>query len=646
MNKNDFRIGFFLLLAGLAFLINTFARSSGLYIPRNIQEAYQMNTRSMDGKPGPKYWQNRADYSINIEFDPVTRILRGKETITYYNNSPDTLKELILHLFPNYFKKGNARDEPIDYRDESDGVTIEQMTVNNDDVDISPESKSLKYGHTNLKLLLKAPLSPGKSLVLSVLWQYTINRNSHNRTGSVDSSSFFIAYFFPRIAVYDDIHGWDDSRYTGTAEFYNDFGFFEVSIAVPRNFVVWATGSLQNPGEVLSPKYLQRFKSALYSDDIVHIINSAECTQKKITVPHVTNTWKFKADNVCDFAFATSNHYLWDAVSLVVDKTTGRRVFIDAAYSKDSRDFQQVAEIARQSIEFMSFEFPGHPYPYPNETIFQGLADMEYPMMVNDRTRIDIADTMKLTFHEIFHSYFPFFMGFNETKYAWMDEGLTSMGDTLFMDYQKKPRYTFIYFGYLYKNQIGHDLDIPIFARSDILKSPVYYNNAYSKSATFFLILRDFLGADLFKKTLLEFMNFWNGKHPSPYDLFYFFQEVSGQDIEWLIKPWFFEYGYVDLAIKKVSQHEGQYRIVIERKGRYPAPIHLKILYADGSVEIIHKKASVWKEGNTIYTITQPVSKMIQSVELPEKGYLDADVTNNKRAPKNAKNVKNAINRR
>jgi hypothetical protein len=583
-----------LLLAGFAFPANTSARSSGLYIPRNIQKAYQENTRSPDGKPGPKYWQNRADYSIDIKFDPVTRILKGKETITYYNNSPDTLKELILHLFPNYFKKGNARDDNINYTDEGPGVTIEQMTVNN--VDISPGSRFLKYGHTNLKLLLKNPLPPGKSLVVSIFWHYTVNKGSHNRTGSVDPSSFFIAYFFPRIAVYDDIHGWNDSLYTGTAEFYNDFGMFKVSIAVPRNFIVWATGSLENPGEVLRPKYLQRFKSALSSNNIVHIINAAECTGKDITAPNRINTWKFKADNVCDFAFATSNHYLWDATSLVVDKTTGRRVFIDAAYSKDSVDFPHITAIARQAIEFMSFDFPGYPFPFSNETVFQGLADMEYPMMVNDGSRKDIDAAMK---------------------------------DYLFMEYQKKPNYQYIYFDYLYKNQIGHDLDIPIFARSDTLKSPVYYNNAYSKSAAFFLILRDFLGADIFKQILLEFMKYWNGKHPSPYDLFYFFQEVSGQDIQWLIKPWFFEYGYVDLAIKKVSHHEGQYRIVIEKKGRYPAPIHMKISYADGSSEIIHKKASVWKDGNRIYTIKKTAAKMIKSVELPEKIYLDADITNN-----------------
>ena len=618
---------YMLLLAGLALPANVFAQSSALYIPRNIQKAYQVNTRSPDGKPGPKYWQNRADYSMDINFDPVTRILKGKETITYHNNSPDTLNELLLHLFPNYFKKGSARDDSIDYTDESPGVTIEQMTINN--VDISPGSRSLQFEHTNLKLLLANPLPPGKSLVLSISWHYTVNKNSHNRTGAVDASSFFIAYFFPRIAVYDDIHGWDVSLYTGTAEFYNDFGAFEVSIAVPQNFIVWATGNLQNPGEVLTPKYLQRFKSALSADDIVHIINAAECTSKEITAPKSINTWKFKAENVCDFAFAASNHYQWDAASLVVDKTTGRRVFIDAAYANDSRDFPHVAAIARQAIEFMSFEFPGYPFPFPKETVFQGLADMEYPMMVNDGSRNDINAAVKLTFHEIFHSYFPFFMGCNETKYAWMDEGLTSMGDYLYMEYQKKPDYQYIYFDYLYKNQIGHDLDTPIFARSDILKSPVYYNNAYSKAAVFFLILRDFLGVDLFKQTLLEFINEWNGKHPCPYDLFYFFQETSGQDIEWLIEPWFFEFGYVDLAVKKVSQHEGQYLIVIEKIGKYPAPIHMKISYADGSSEIIHKKASVWKNGNRTYTIKKTTAKIIKSVELPEKIYLDADTTNN-----------------
>jgi len=616
-----------LLFAGLVFPVNTFARSSALYIPRNIQKAYQVNTRSLDGKPGLKYWQNRADYSIHINFDPGTGILKGKETITYYNNSPDTLNELLLHVFPNYFKKGNARDDTIDYTDEGPGVTIEQMKVNN--VDISPGSRVLQYEHTNLKLLLANSLPPGKSLVLSISWHYTVNKNSHNRTGAVGASSFFIAYFFPRIAVYDDIHGWNDSFYTGTAEFYNDFGTFEVSIAVPPNFIVWATGTLQNPEEVLTAKYSQRFKSALSADDIIHIINADECTSKEITAPNRINTWKFKAKNVCDFAFATSNHYLWDATSLVKDKTTGRRVFIDVAYANDSKDFPHVATIARQAIEFMSFEFPGYPFPFPKETVFQGLADMEYPMMVNDDTGNDINVAVKLTFHEIFHSYFPFFMGINETKYAWMDEGLTCMGDYLYMEYQKKPDYQYIYFEYLYKNQIGHDLDTPIFARSDILKSPVYYNNSYSKAAAFFLILRDFLGADLFKQTLLGFIKEWNGKHPSPYDLFYFFRETSGQEIEWFIEPWFFEFGYVDLAVKKVSRHEGQYLIVIEKKGRYPAPIHMKISYTDGSSEIIHKTASVWKNGNKTYTIKKTTTKMIKSVELPEKIYLDADITNN-----------------
>lgn len=607
-------------------------KSPGLYIPRNIQKAYLNKTRSLDGKPGSNYWQNRADYSIRIHFDPGTRILKGKETITYFNNSPDTLKELRIHLYPDYFKKGNARDDNIDNRDESPGVKLEQIAIDN--VQLSPlyGNRFIRYGHTQMKLLLKNPLPPGENVVLSISWQYTLNKGSHNRTGAVASDVFFIAYFFPRIAVYDDIHGWNTARYTGTAEFYNDFGTFDVAITVPRNFIVWATGSLQNPEQVLSGKYLRRYKSALSSDETVHIISAGQCGGKNITAANSENAWKFKADNVNDFAFATSNRYQWDAVSLVVDKTTGRRVLIDAAYPRGSKDFPHITSIARKAIEFMSFEFPGLAYPFPCETIFQGLADMEYPMMVNDGTRgHNIDSAMKLTFHEIFHSYFPFYVGFNETKYAWMDEGLTSMGDYLFMEHQKKPRYKYFYFSNLYKNQIGHDLDIPIFVRSDILRAPVYYSNSYSKAATFFLILRDYLGSSLFKQTLLGFMNSWKYKHPSPYDLFFFFRESSGRDIRWLIEPWFFEYGYVDLAVKKVWRHEGRYHIEIEKIGRYPAPIHLKISYRDGGSEIVHKKASVWKDGKKTYMIKKSASKMIQSVELPGENYLDADSTNNKR---------------
>jgi hypothetical protein len=193
-------------------------------MPLNIKHAYTKKTRSFDGYPGPEYWQNRADYKIHVNLDPKNGILTGTEEILYFNNSPDSLAELIIHLFPNIYKKGNSREFNIDFTDASDGVALEEIRVNNKIVDIEPEDCFIKYLHNDIKLNLEEPLHSGQTITLNISWHYRININSHMRTGMVDSSSYFNAYFFPRIAVYDDIDGWNYHKYSGIAEFYNDFG--------------------------------------------------------------------------------------------------------------------------------------------------------------------------------------------------------------------------------------------------------------------------------------------------------------------------------------------------------------------------------------------------------------------------------------
>jgi len=412
-----------LLFAGLGVV-----QSQDLFMPLNIKSAYINGTRSMDGFPGVKYWQNRADYRIEVEFEPVNGTISGNEEITYYNNSPDQLTELIIHLFPNIYKKGNAREFEVDPDDESNGVSIYQILIDGKNIHLREQTE---YIHNDIRLNLPLPLGPDEQIQITIDWQYTVNKNSHMRTGRVDSTSYFIAYFFPRIAVYDDIDGWNILKYSGRSEFYNDFGNFELSVTVPQHYLVWATGMLQNPEEVLMQKYQQRLQTALNSDKIIHIIDSTESQKGNITAIKDKNIWRFMAENVSDVAFAVSDHYLWDASSLVVDKNSGRRVLIDAAYNKYSRDFYQVAKIAREAIDFMSNRIPGVPFPYPNETVFNGLDEMEYPMMVNNISVSDPGYLIKLTSHEIFHSYFPFYMGINETKYAWMDEGWASFGDYL-----------------------------------------------------------------------------------------------------------------------------------------------------------------------------------------------------------------------
>ena len=611
------------------FTLISLAWISNIYMPVNIKRAYDNETRSFDGKPGAKYWQNSADYNMHIDFVPNSRMINGSEEIVYFNISPDNLKQIVFQLFPNLYKKGNRRDFEISPEDMSEGVIITEVLVNGKKIDISRTSHSVIFDHTLFAIILNDPLMSGEKVDINISWHYTLNENSHMRTGVVDSSSFFIAYFFPRIVVYDDIDGWVVSRYMGDVEFYNDFGDYEVSISVPENFIVWATGTLENPEEVLRKKYLKRYQQAFTSDSIIHIVNSAESTQNKITKSNTTNTWKFNASNVTDFAFALSDHYLWDATSIVVDKETDRRVFIDAAYDKHSLDFYAVNKISREAVEFMSFDMPGIPFPFPKVTVFNGLDEMEYPMMVNNMTERNINATVKVTAHEILHSYLPFYLGINETKYAWMDEGFTSFCEHLFLCEAISPEEADFYFLDSYKRNAGYSWDAPIITVSEFLKRPTYTFNSYPKPAGFFLTLYDLLGEEQFKETIKEFMFRWNGKHPTPYDLFFTLNNSSGQNLDWLISPWFFEFGYLDLAINSLSADDEEYNIVIEKKGKFPAAVHLKIVFADESEEIIKENASVWINGNTEYVVKKTSSKKIDYVELLDPSLLDADISNN-----------------
>ncbi len=617
----------FLVVFILIITSNCYAQGGTFFIPINIQKAYAKKTRSEDGTPGIVYWQNRADYRMNIAFDPKSLLLAGEETITYSNNSPDTLRHLIFHLFPNMFKKGNMRDTDIDPADESEGVIVDKIAVNGKDVSIASTNELVYIEHTLLRLRLTTPLKPQKNISVDIRWHYTLNRNSHIRTGAVDSTSFFIAYFFPRIAVYDDVDGWNYYKYTNDSEFYNDFGNFDVSVTMPKNYLVWATGILKNPEEILSEKYLNRYKAVSQSNIIMHIVDTSDLKQGGFT-NQTANTWKFKAENVTDFAIGTSDHYLWDATSIVVDPKTGRKTFLDVAYNKDSKDFYKVISIARQSVELMCSSFPGVPFPFPKETIFNGLSEMEYPMMVNDRSYDDdIHGTIDLTAHEIFHSYFPFFCGFNEVRYAWMDEGITSFATYQFVS-AMDPGYAQVCFIDEYRPDIGTNLDLPVFANSSSLKRPVYDYLSYPKSALFFIYLKDVLGEEMFRKSFQEFINRWNGKHPLPYDLFNTISTVSGQDISWLVKPWIFEYGYVDLAVKEITEKNDKYSIIIERKGSYPAPVNLKVSYEDGMTETIHHSAAIWKNGGVTYNIEKSVYRKIKKVELLDEFEIDVNPSN------------------
>jgi Peptidase family M1 domain len=604
----------------ILFCLETIAQQS-LPVPRNIKTAYDKGTRSADGKPGKNYWQNTADYDLKINFDPVIRLLNGSEEITYTNNSPDTLRPIFFKLYPNLYKKGSVRSMAIKSDDLTDGVKILSVSINDKKID----SNRIGIDGTNM-IVAGTPILPKQSMHFNISWSYILNKTSHIRTGEIDPGADFVAYFFPRLAVYDDIDGWNTYQYNGNQEFYNDFCHFKAAITVPNNQVVWATGNLLNGNEVLSQPVYQRLQQAEKNDAIVTIVDSTEM-QNATNHNNATNTWQFEANDVTDFVFACSDHYMWHSTSLVVDKSTGRRTRVDAVFNPKHKDYFDVIHDARKTVEAMSFDFPKWPYPYPHETVFDGLDQMEYPMMVNDNPLSDHAESVELTDHEIFHTMFPFYMGINETKYAWMDEGWATIGEWLIspiIDSTLVDKYGVA----AVEKTAGNETDLPIITLSTET-AKAYFTNSYPKPAMGYLFVKDMLGDVVFYKGLHYYIQQWHSRHPMPLDFFNCMNTGSGKNLNWFWKKWFYDDGIPDLGILKVVETGNQKQIIIESVGSKPVPLDLVVTFEDGSIKNIHQSIAVWEKGNRTTTIKFTGTKKIKRVETGGVHVPDSDKKNN-----------------
>ncbi len=610
MNKKFF-------FASLIFLTTlSFAQRTSLPIPLNIQKAIDKGTRTLDGKPGPNYWQNKAEYKIKAELEPKTRIITGQETIVYFNNSPDTLKQIVVKVLPDLYRKGNSRDFEISPNDITDGIHLREISVNGEEIKTDGTDKAIRREGTNLFITPKLPMAPKSSIEIKFSWSFILPKESNVRMGTYDSTSFFVAYWFPQVAVYDDIDGWDIVNYNGQVETYNDFSNYEIELTVPKNFIIWGTGLLQNPEEVLSTEIFERYKKANSSDTVVKIIEEKDYKSGLVTADKEKLIYKFKADYVPDFVFATSDHYLWDGSSLIVDKKSGRRTFISAAYKKESKDFYMVAELARKAIESFSTHIPEIPFPYPKMTVFNGEGGMEFPMMVNDSSEPELQRTVHLTSHEISHTYFPFYMGINERKYAWMDEGWATMLPFDFQTanapgYDPRARNAISFSEFA-----GNEQDVPPMVLSYELRGASYRTASYRRPGAAYEFLRQMLGDELFKKCLYEYINRWNGKHPIPFDFFFTFNKTDGQNLDWYFKPWFFENKYPDLSlVAKIV--DGGVSVNVTNKGGLPVPVKLKFYYEDGTNEFVYEKnADEWKNGNVAVTTFLQTKKKVKKIEL------------------------------
>jgi len=603
---------------------------SPLYMPLDVQKAYTNQTRNYDGTPGKNYWQNSADYKISVQIFPAQKLLKGTEAITYFNNSPDTLNYLIFRLYQNIYQFEAPRDFAVDKRDLHNGVLIHSIKL--DDMAFSPDTaKNVSTNATVMKIVLRKPMLPKSSLSIGFDWEVSLPSFSNVRMGVYDSTTAMVAYWYPQVSVYDDVHGWDTDQYTGSQEFYNDFNNYEVSIEAPNSFCVWATGTLQNPSSVLSSKTLERYHKAEASDEVVTIIRKEDLPLDNFSKSSATNKWKFAANYVTDFAFSYSDHYLWDAVSAVVDSSTMRKTLISAAYNPKSEDFYEVASIAKKVIQSYSFSFPAIPYPYPRMTVFNGQGGMEFPMMVNDGSSKERGGTVYLTAHEIGHTYFPFYMGTNERKYAFMDEGwATILPEDLLPVIEPKATDRAKNLATGFSLISGKEDELPLLVpSSDIRGYATYRTSAYTRPGLAYKFLRDALGDETFLKGLHTYVNRWNGKHPIPYDFYSSFNNALNQNLNWYWRPWFFEFGFPDLAIKSVSVKKNTVKIVLEKIGTLPLPVALKLFLEDGTTKEIYERTSIWKDGKTLKEFTYKLQGKLLKVELGNNTIPDTDKSNN-----------------
>lgn len=597
-----------------------------LIIPKGNAVALDKHTRQKDGNPGSNYWQNTSDYFIKASIDVKNKILSGQEKVIYANNSPDSLKTIVVRLYQDIFKKGANRNSivAINPLDVNDGVNVKNLRVNNAEMDLA----LIKREGTLMFIRLKEKLPPHQNVEIQLEWDFKIPEFTLIRMGTIDSTSLFIGQWYPQIAVYDDMNGWDTHSYNGMAEFYNDFGNFEVEITVPEKFVVWATGEPRNLKDVLQPQYYDRYTKASVVEDIVHVITDEDLIKGDITTPNTT--WKFKATQVTDFAFGISDHYLWDVTSVEVDKAAKRRTVIGVAYNKNAKHFDQVAEISRETVRLLSDKMPGIPYPFPYLTVYNGDFGMEYPMITNVGADEDFGMTVYANSHEIAHAYFPFYVGTNETKNGWLDEGLVVYMPEKLQSKLAPELNIAKYNTDAFSAYSGLEDEPALITPTHYLDAKIYFYLNYAKTEQALRMLEMELGNDLFKECLVTFMERWKYKHPSPLDYFNTFNDVSKQNLNWFWQSWYYQNGGIpDLAITDVIRNDNHWNIAIENKGDLPIPVVISLYKNDKFVKTIRESATRWQGDNHVIKLTFDAPDTITNIKLGSDIIPDANRKDN-----------------
>jgi len=598
--------------------------------------------RAADGRPGDQYWQNEADYQINVELDTAANRLSGRQTITYTNNSPQELRRLWVQLEQNFFQTGSRGDQvvPDDARfsgffDEA-GYTLTSVQVERDGETTEPD---YEVEGTRLMVPLSEALpADGGTVTLKLDWNFQIPEFGADRHGMLDveqGTVYQLAQWYPRMYVYDDINGWNHLPYLGQGEYYLEYGSFDVSITVPRNMIVTATGRLQNPEEVLTETQRDRLSEARNSRETVTIIGEDEVgTEATRPAGDGPLTWRYTAENVRDFSWAASQAFIWDAAKA---DAGDRTVLAQSLYpkeglgSEDAPGWEESTEYVQHSIEFYS-DFLA-PYPYPNAVNVAGVVGgMEYPHIVFCDVESRGQDLFGVTDHEFGHTWFPMVVGSDERRWAWMDEGLnTFLNQYSEADfYDQSPRASLrrnsqIIARRLMPSPYG---DQPIMTHADQIRDRALGLLAYLKPANGLMLLREYVvGPERFDEAFRAYFDRWAYKHPQPSDFFRTIEDVTGEDLDWFWRSWFYETDTGDQAIDNVATDDTT-QVTVAQKKDLLLPVTVSLTFGDGSTEQRRIPTEAFFTSGT-HTLTVP-DRTVEKVQLdPNRLLPDADRQNN-----------------
>jgi hypothetical protein len=585
--------------------------------------------RAGDGRPGPEYWQQRVDYRIRASVDPAAKVLTGRESIRYENRSPLPLPYLWMHLEQNVCAPtsvASTLDQPplvfgevaFDFSCQGfeGGIALDEVSSSGRPLDHEV------YG-TTMRVDLPEPLPPGGAIEIEIAWSFPIPPYGAGRMG-IDGDLYEIAWWYPRLAVYDDVRGWNHEPYIGAGEFYLEYGSFDVELTVPPLFLVFATGELRNPEAVLTAAQRERLERAMSSDESVAIVTAEEAgTPATRPSGGGSLTWHFTADSVRDFAFAMSPNVRWDA-------TSWDGIRIETVYRPGAANWEEAIRMAEHTIRHFSERW--RRYPYPHATTIEGpIAGMEYPMI----TFVAGTDRENLHFtlmHELGHEWFPMVVGSNERLHPWMDEGLNTFIDT----YGQADYFAGTAFGDTIGATPLHEYPAHAISgvEQPIALRPVEHHDlfwtAYRKPALLFRLLRDeVVGAARFDRSFRAYADAWAFKHPTPADFFRMMADGTGMDLDWFWREWLYETARLDVAIAEVKKTNVGTGIVLENRGEMVMPVELEVTYADGETETVRLPVEMWNLGDR-FLWGAPGRNVIEARVDPRGVYPDVDRSNDR----------------